>query len=58
MRWVVSRTWRSIMSISRGSCEEKTGYLEVYRSGLLDACLPGGVGWLRKGLREGARGIS
>jgi hypothetical protein len=46
------------MSISHGSCEEKTGYVEVYQSGLLDACLPGGVGWLQKGLREGARGIS
>ena len=58
MRWVVSRTGRSIISISRGSCEEKAGYVEVYRSGLLDACLQGGVGWLRKGLGEGARGIS
>ena len=46
------------MSISRGSCEEKAGYVEVYRSGLLDASLPGGEGWLRKGLWEGARGIS
>ena len=28
VRWVVSRTWRSIMSVSRGSCEEKAGYVD------------------------------